>query len=108
LRVEFAAELDVAKRADLAREVAEVLKHVAQIVRARETESAVHLRFYRVVADGTIQGAAVRCRHLLTRNMFAGNTDRLADVFLGMVKNRVGTTTDILSSDSGNPGISHR
>src|SRR5262245_33887760 len=79
LRVERARELDAPGAAVVIVEVALELEHVAEVLRAGESEATVDFGGYYVVEDLAAQRLRESRRHLAAREVLARDADLLAD-----------------------------
>src|SRR5438128_3274067 len=101
LRVQAPRQLDVPHADEILVEVALELEHVAQVVRARKPEPAVHLGRHVVELDLPAQRAAQRRRHLGSRQVLARDGYGLPDELRPAPEDGVGALADVLGGDAG-------
>src|SRR3954468_16805427 len=79
LRIQGPRGLEAARSRELTVELDVVLEHVAEIIRARESEAAVRVEVHGEVADLLAQRLRHVERHLAARDVLVRDADALAD-----------------------------
>jgi len=98
--VEASGDVKVAGATEVLCEIPIELEHIAEIIRAWETQTTVHLRGHVVVPYLLPQCFGQRLSHLRTGQMFACNADGLTDKLPALLEDAVGALSDVLCGDA--------
>src|SRR6185295_13986535 len=107
LRIQLAREVDVSHAQEVVAEVVVKLKHIAEIVGARETEAAVDIGGNGPVLHLLADRLGKSHRNLFARQVLAGDAYRLADELASLLQDSVGALADVLDGDARELPVSH-
>src|SRR5690606_12201595 len=108
LRVQLARRMNRTRAEERLLERAKEAEHVGEVVRARETERLELVVRKWPVRDRLSERAAERGRHLLAREVLAGEPDAPARQRGPAAEHAVGAFADVLRGDAGEPAVGHR
>src|SRR3954452_23238313 len=95
LRIQRTRFIHRPRRAEVSLKVALELEHVAEVVGAGKSESAIHARLDRVVADFFAEEVRKRRGHFRSGEMLARDADALPDQLRPLLENPVRTPANV-------------
>src|SRR5947199_3692299 len=94
--------------AEVSLEIALELEHVSEVLGAGKSESAIHARLDRVVANFFAEEVGKRRGHFRSGEVLAGDADALPDQLRPLLEDPVRAAADVLRRDTGQLRVSDR
>src|SRR5947209_10453978 len=101
LRIQRTRFIHRARGAEVSLEIALELEHVAEVLGAGKSESAIHARLDRVVANFFAEEVRKRRGHFRSGEMLARDADALPDQLRPLLENPISAAADVLRRDAG-------